>query len=153
MPYVVLYVYYKICIVLHLINPLLACWFYLYYLVMFFCILIHDYTLCFIGSTCIFPCYKVSYYNYISIWPYLLYSYSHCLCIDGANTPGCKMFLCSWTSVIDFHKMLSEPCVLGGWPWICGVTILANHPANHRKEVSDVDKHTWVWLMRLPGLG
>ncbi len=32
----------------------------------FFCILVHDYTLCFTGS----PCYNVSYYNYISIWPY-----------------------------------------------------------------------------------
>ncbi len=28
-----------------------------------FCILLHDYTLCFTGS----PCYNVSYYNYISI--------------------------------------------------------------------------------------
>ncbi len=34
----------------------------------FFCILVHDYSLSFIGSTC----YSVSYYNYISIWPYYI---------------------------------------------------------------------------------
>ncbi len=37
---------------------------------MFFCNLVHDYTLWFISL----PSYSVSYYNYISIWPY--YSYS-----------------------------------------------------------------------------
>ncbi len=30
--------------------------------------LIHDYTLCLTGS----PYYNVSYYNYISIWPYYI---------------------------------------------------------------------------------
>ncbi len=57
------------------IDPLLACWFYfiLYYFVMFsFCILIHDYTLCFVGS----PCCSLSYYNYISVWPYYIVSQS-----------------------------------------------------------------------------
>ncbi len=34
----------------------------------FFCILVHDYTLYFIGS----PCCSVSYYNYISVWPYYI---------------------------------------------------------------------------------
>ncbi len=33
----------------------------------FFCF-VHEYTLCFTGS----PCYNVSYYNYISIWPYYI---------------------------------------------------------------------------------
>ncbi len=37
-------------------------------LCMLFCILIHDYTLCFTGC----PWYNVSYYNYISIWPYYI---------------------------------------------------------------------------------
>ncbi len=32
-----------------------------------FCILVHDYTLYFIGSPCC-----VSYYNYISVWPYYI---------------------------------------------------------------------------------
>ncbi len=52
---------------------MLACWFcfILYYLVMCFCILVHDYTLWFIGS----PCYNVSYYNYNSIWPYYIVIY------------------------------------------------------------------------------
>ncbi len=34
----------------------------------FFCILVHDYTLYFIGS----PCRNVSYYNYISITHYYI---------------------------------------------------------------------------------
>ncbi len=55
----------SIVIVLYKIDQLLACWFYLYYLVMF----LYDYTLCFTGS----PCYNVSYNNYISLW---LCSYS-----------------------------------------------------------------------------
>ncbi len=38
-----------------------------------FCILVHDYTLCFIDS----PCCSVSYNNYISVWPYYTVSYSH----------------------------------------------------------------------------
>ncbi len=41
----------------------------LFYFILFsnvFCILVHDYTLCFIGS----PCCSVSYYNYNSIWHY-----------------------------------------------------------------------------------
>ncbi len=39
---------------------------------MFF-VLIHDYTLCFIGSPYwIFSYCKFSYYNYISIWPYYI---------------------------------------------------------------------------------
>ncbi len=33
-----------------------------------FGILVHDYTLCFICS----PCCNVSYYNYISVWPYFI---------------------------------------------------------------------------------
>ncbi len=37
-----------------------------------FCILVHDYTLYFTGS----PCYNVSYYNYISIWPYYIVIHS-----------------------------------------------------------------------------
>ncbi len=46
---------------------MLACWFY-FILFNVFCILVHDYTLCFIGS----PCCSVSYYSYISVWPYYI---------------------------------------------------------------------------------
>ncbi len=35
---------------------------------MIFFISVHDYTLCFISSTC----YSVSYYNYNSIWTYYI---------------------------------------------------------------------------------
>ncbi len=37
-----------------------------------FCILLHDYTLCFTGS----PCHSVRYYNYISIWSYYIVIHS-----------------------------------------------------------------------------
>ncbi len=45
----------------------------LFYFILFsniFCILVHNYTLCFIGS----PCYNVGCYNYNTIWPYNSYS-------------------------------------------------------------------------------
>ncbi len=45
----------------------LLIWFILYYLVVFFCILVHDYNLCFTGF-----CYNVGHYNYNSIWPYYI---------------------------------------------------------------------------------
>ncbi len=51
-----------------------ACYFILFilfYLVMHFCILVHDYTLCFI----VLHCCSVTYYNYISIWPYYIVSH------------------------------------------------------------------------------
>ncbi len=52
---------------------MLAFWFdlSLHYVEIFVCILVHDYTLCFIGS----PCCSVSYY-YISIWPYYIVIHS-----------------------------------------------------------------------------
>ncbi len=40
----------------------------LFILFSIFFVLIHDCTLCFIGS----PCCNFSYYNYISIWPYYI---------------------------------------------------------------------------------
>ncbi len=51
-----------------IIDPLLACIFYFILFSNVFCILVHDYTLCFIGS----PCCSVSYYNYISVSPYYI---------------------------------------------------------------------------------
>ncbi len=63
----------SIAIILYSIDQLLACWFYLYYLVMFFCILVDDYTLCFIGS----PCLSVLLQLHICIWPYNSYSHAN----------------------------------------------------------------------------
>ncbi len=45
----------------------------------------HDYTLCFIGS----PCCSVSYYNYISVWPYYIVFHwrwsTKCQCYSQSN--------------------------------------------------------------------
>ncbi len=46
----------------------LMIWFCSAYEMYVFCILLHDYTLYFIG----FPCYNVSYYKYSSVWPYYI---------------------------------------------------------------------------------
>ncbi len=49
-----------------------------------FLYLVHDYTICFAGS----PCFNISYYNYISISPYYIYSYSLSECSWATNVIG-----------------------------------------------------------------
>ncbi len=50
----------------------------LFILFSMFCVLIHNYTLCFTGSP--WPCCNFSYYNYISIWPYHIVI--HYICVS-----------------------------------------------------------------------
>ncbi len=58
------------------IVSLLILFYFILFSNVFFCILVHDYTLCFIGS----PCCSISYYNYISVWPYYLVIH-FCCCL------------------------------------------------------------------------
>ncbi len=89
----------SIAIVFYKIDTLLACWFYIYYLVIFSSILIHDYTLCFTGS----PCYNVSYYNYVSIWLYYIVIYL-------TSSEECEYELCVMVGPLWYY---SNRCVVG----------------------------------------
>ncbi len=51
------------------IDPLLACSFYfIWFWNVSYCILLHDYNLCFN----VYPCSNISYYNSNSVWPYCI---------------------------------------------------------------------------------
>ncbi len=62
----------------------------------FFFILVHDYTLCFIGS----PCCSVSYYNYTSMWPYYIG-------IHGQGHPLTTVMCLLWPSVYAYMVNMS----------------------------------------------
>ncbi len=115
-PSVVLCMLYLQLIVHLLIDPLLACWF---YLLNFVCVVWYLYmtiNLYFNG----FPCYTVSYYNYKSVWPYIVVIHIH-NSLPHSDADNSKIW---------HHNSLNMHCCCHGAAWQHALLLLWSYLVN-----------------------